>query len=272
MTKENLYKTLGVLHPVVLKRALNINIRPLIKKTLFLGWFSKSAKAYTEKLEQSKHAKKHFPFKWENALPILTEHKEQAAGIDEHYFLQDLYVARKIKEANPKRHVDIGSRFDGFIAHLLTFRDVEVVDVRPFEVPIKGLHFTQDDATELRNFKDNELESLSCLHAIEHFGLGRYGDPIDPDGPWKLSQAITRVLKPGGKLYLSTPIGKQTLYFNGHRVFSPDTIKDMFSDLTLKQFDAITPGYNYLEDTSFDEVKNERYACGIFMFEKENTK
>ena len=27
-----------------------------------------------------------------------------------------------------------------------------------------------------------KTDSLSCLHAIEHFGLGRYSDPIDING------------------------------------------------------------------------------------------
>jgi hypothetical protein len=36
---------------------------------------------------------------------------------------------------------------------------------------------------------DGYCDSLSCLHALEHFGLGRYGDPIDPRGHEK---GITR--------------------------------------------------------------------------------
>ena len=63
-------------------------------------------------------------------------------------------------------------------------------------------------------------DSLSCLHALEHFGLGRYGDPVDYDGYLKGFDNLYRILKPGGRLYFSVPMGPQRIEFDAHRVFS----------------------------------------------------
>ena len=71
------------------------------------------------------------------------------------------------------RHVDVGSRVDGFSSHLLVFRSVEVVDIRPIESSVPELKFVQSSATDLSIFGDDSLESLSSLHATEHFEIGR---------------------------------------------------------------------------------------------------
>lgn len=147
------------------------------------------------------------------------------------YFHQDLLAARWIYDANPGRHVDVGSRLDGFIAHLAVFREVEVLDIRPQECHINRITFRQLDIT--RDLPDEWLaatDSLSCLHTIEHFGLGRYGDAIDPDGYGKGLGQLKRMVKPGGMLYLSTPIGPQRVEFNAHRVFAAATVIGWFAE------------------------------------------
>jgi len=107
--------------------------------------------------------------------PCLGNWREAAGKIDRHYFYQDLWAARKIYQARPAHHVDVGSRIDGFVAQLLCFMPVTVVDIRSLPLSIEGLTFIQDDAATLRCFADASAESLSCLHALEHFGLGDTG-------------------------------------------------------------------------------------------------
>ncbi len=68
-----------------------------------------------------------FPATLAHVYPCLGDRNETAATLGE-YFHQDLWVAQKVFAASPLEHWDIGSRIDGFIAHLLTFRSVNVID------------------------------------------------------------------------------------------------------------------------------------------------
>lgn len=209
-----------------------------------------------------------FPASLADAYPILSDWSKKAGSTGGHYFLQDLWMARRIFAARPQRHVDIGSRIDGFVAHLLVFMPVELVDIRPLPSTVGGLSFTQDDATRLGTFADNSVESLSSLHAAEHFGLGRYGDPVDPQACFKFMNALARVLAPGGRLYFSVPVGRQRVEFNAHRVFAPRTVLDSFPTLELRAFAAIDDAGVLREQARPDDVAGADFACGLFEFGK----
>lgn len=178
-----------------------------------------------------------------------------------------MWAARKIRKRAPDRHVDIGSRLDGFITHLLVFRDVIVVDIRPVESDVEGLSFIRGDATELAFLKDVSVRSISSLHAAEHFGLGRYDDPIDPEGHAKFISHLQRVLKPDGRLYFSVPVGRERVEFNAHRVLSPHTILDEFDELELVALDGVIGG-DFVESASPQELEKGNHACGMFEFTK----
>jgi len=123
---------------------------------------------------------------------------DASAGLLDYYFWQDLWASKKIFEKHPSEHFDIGSRVDGFIAHVLSFMTVTMIDIRPLPEKIENLKFIQADATNLENIPDNSIESLSSLCAPEHFGLGRYGDPVDPDACFKAMKSMQRVIQRGG--------------------------------------------------------------------------
>ena len=158
------------------------------------------------------------------------------------YFYQDLWAARKIFQKRPSEHFDIGSSVAGFIAHVLSFMPVTMVDVRPLPDKIEGLKFIQADATNLDGIADNSIESLSSLCAPEHFGLGRYGDPVDPDACFKAMKSMQRVLKSGGGyLYCAVPVGETScVAFNAHRIFAPELITETFNQLQLVDFSVIS--------------------------------
>jgi hypothetical protein len=201
-------------------------------------------------------------------FPILTDLKGGAGYTTDHYFYQDLWAARKIFERAPREHMDVGSRIDGFIAHLLTFRTVTVIDIRPFEGAIRGLTFFQDDATEMAKIGTDSVESLSSLHVAEHFGLGRYGDPVDPHACFRFMASLQRILAPGGRLYFSVPIGRERVEFNAHRVFAPETVLRNFSELELASFSFISDDGSLLEDQNPLALPPSELACGLFEFTK----
>lgn len=57
------------------------------------------------------------------------------------------------------------------------------------------------------------------ISSFEHDGLGMYGDPLDPEGDLKAMRNMKRVVKPGGLLFLSIPVGKDKVLFNNARIY-----------------------------------------------------
>ena len=209
-----------------------------------------------------------FRLSWRRIQPCLGDHRESSGRLDRHYFYQDLWAARKIHEARPDHHIDIGSRIDGFVSHLLCFMPVTVVDIRPLGKCVAGLNFIRDDATTLKQFPDSSVESLSSLHAVEHFGLGRYGDAIKWGACFDVMRSFERVLRRGGRLYLSVPIGTERLEFNSHRVFAPSTVMQTLVNLRLMSFSAIDDDGNLHENVDPADFGGMWYGCGLFEFTK----
>lgn len=229
---------------------------------------------YNEKMKNCVDGKS-FIIKKENMRLISSDLSAAAGYPEEHYFAQDIWGAKKIYENMPQNHYDIGSRVGGFLAHILIFLEkVNYIDIRPLPYRIKKLNFIQGDATNLEKIKDESIFSLSSLHAVEHFGLGRYGDPIDPEACFKAIRAFQRVLAIGGKLYFAVPVAAQdTLEFNAHRIFNPQTIINAFDELKLVEFSLIVGKEVNSKVINIDEIAEvcqalPDYSCGLFEFVK----
>ena len=250
---------------------LNLGFDP--RKILSYKFFFKYRKDRSEWLNQGG--------KITGSYMILNDYKDNAGNAKGHYFHQDLLIAKLINEHSPKRHVDVASRIDGFVAHVASFREIEVLDVRPLEKSVhKNIKFIQADLMSPQNL--GEIDSLSCLHAIEHFGLGRYTDPIDVEGHNKGIANLVDLVSPGGRLYISFPIGKnEEVYFNAHRVFKPLTIFDHPSInkcMNLIRFDYVDDKGDLHLNMDMAEVNSNINAsemntetitgCGIYTFEK----
>lgn len=217
---------------------------------------------------QMKTAEDSIPFG--KLYPCLKDRGEQSGTSSGHYFHQDLLVATRIFEAQPEKHVDIGSRIDGFVAHVAAFREIEVLDVRPLEIACQNIRFKQADLMREEPSMEAYCDSVSCLHALEHFGLGRYGDILDYNGHRKGLDAITRLLTVGGTLYLSVPIGPLRIEFNAHRVFSLSYLLEIFSvNYEVKEFSYVDDHGDLHRGMQLTEelIGNNcgcRYGCGIF--------
>ncbi len=203
---------------------------------------------------------------------ILKDYKDPAGKIDTHYFHQDLLVANYISERNPKRHIDIGSRLDGFVAHVAAFRTIEVFDIRPMRKNLhKNIIFKQMDINDINMHE--KADSVSCLHAIEHFGLGRYGDNIDINGHKKGLDNLISIVSDGGILYVSFPIGNfDQVVFNAHRIFQPKSILGyncVSKNLKLINFDYIDDdGIVHSNVNIHIHQIDTIYGCGIYTFQK----
>lgn len=214
-------------------------------------------------------------FKFGSFYPCLGDRFTASGQAKGHYFHQDLLVANRIFTNQPKHHVDVGSRVDGFVAHVASFRTISVVDIRPLASQIKNIEFLQAD---LMNALPTGLlgtcDSLSCLHALEHFGLGRYGDPVLWDGYLIGFDNLLTLLQPSGKFYFSVPIGEQRIEFNAHRVFSVAYLLTMFANrLQVDNFSFVDDNGDLHENVLLDEQSLKHnfgcaYGCGIFQLTK----
>ena len=207
--------------------------------------------------------------------PCIGDRFTDSGSAKGHYFHQDLLVARRINLNNPRRHVDVGSRIDGFVAHVAAFRAIEVIDIRPLPNNIPNVTFKQADL--MAPVEESLLEycdSSSCLHAIEHFGLGRYGDPVSYDGYILGLNNLYRMLRKGGKLYFSVPIGPQRIEFNGHRVFSISYLLECFDGkYRIDEFSFVDDRGNLHENALISDGGVQSnfgcvFGCGIFELTK----
>lgn len=208
-------------------------------------------------------------------MPCLHDWYEEGGDTKSEYFWQDLHVAQAIYLKNPMKHVDIGSRIDGFVTHVASFREIEVFDIRSVTSQVPGVIFRQQDFMNPSESPIEYCDSLSCLHALEHFGLGRYGDEIDPGGYAVGLKNMVKTLQLGGLFYLSVPIGIERVEFNAHRVFDPCSLIQLAeaNNLSLKDFAWIGANQLLIQSVNFEqdmnELSNQRYALGIFTFVKQ---
>lgn len=237
---------------------------PMLRKWAALPIFFRNAVAYRL---MSHDESLRISFK--DIYPSTGDRFLKAGAATGHYFHQDLWAARLVFESGCKFHVDVGSRIDGFVAHCLPFCKVTFVDIRPLAGNAPGLLFKQGSILKLP-FADGSVESLSCLHVIEHIGLGRYGDQVNPAGHKLAANELSRVLAPGGVLLIGTPVGRERLCFDGHRIFDPLSVSDMFPSLQLKEFSLIDDsGFQIKANATYDDARCCDYGCGLFRFLKQ---
>lgn len=203
------------------------------------------------------------PLRLLDSYPCLLDRTE-TTPFDSHYFYQDIWAFKAIHASGTKNHIDVGSRV--ILAGMLTaITEVTFVDIRPLTVGLENFDSKQGSILALP-FSDNSVPSLSCLHVAEHIGLGRYGDPLDPEGTKKAARELARVLAPTGDLYFSVPVGKPRVCFNAHRIHSPQHVLDFFHDLQLVQFSGIDDEGTFEQDMEPDVLADAAYACGLFHF------
>lgn len=204
--------------------------------------------------------------------PVLGEHSSHSGNFDKQYFYQDLIVANYIYKKNPTRHIDIGSRVDGFVSNVASFRKIEVFDIRKNHFSHENITFSQFDFMKSNISMEEITDSLSCLHTIEHFGLGRYGDPINPNGHIIGFKNILMLLKKKGFFYFSIPISKlDRVYFNSERTFEPLGVLKWSDDLQLVRFDLIDENGKIFYNCDINNKKTFlelTYGCGIYTFRK----
>ncbi len=232
-----------------------------VKKEL---WFYKTLHAY-KKLDKNGR----FPIYRRNFFKCLDDNTKNT-GFDTHYEYHQAWAARVLAQINPKKHIDISSKIT-FNVVTSAFIPIEFYDFRPAKIyGLNNIECKQADLTNL-HFGDNSIESISCMHTLEHIGLGRYGDKVDPMGDIRAMNELARVTAPGGNLLIAVPVGKPRVQFNAHRIYSHSMVLEQFKDFELVEY-ALIPD-NTLEtgiiyNATKELTNTQTYACGCFWFRK----
>lgn len=221
-----------------------------------------------KKLQKKTNSDAQFKMEISNLFPILSE-KTSTTKFDRHYIFHTAWAARVVKKLNPKEHIDISSSLY-FCSIVSAFLPVKFYDYRPADLSLSNLSSEAGDLMSLP-FANNSIETISCMHVIEHIGLGRYGDPLDPNGDVKAINELKRVTQKNGYIIFVTPVGVPQIMFNAHRIYSYNQIIDRFSGCELVEFSLIKDsalGGSIVYNADPNLVAEQSYGCGLFVFKK----
>jgi len=176
--------------------------------------------------------------------------------IDPVYLYQDAWAFEHIVRERPEHHVDVGSHHK-YVVLLSKIVPVTMVDIRPLTTPVNTLHFQSGSILDLP-FQDGSIPSVSSMCVIEHIGLGRYGDPLDPNGTEKALAELKRIVTRGGNLYLSVPLDDENrIYFNAHRAFREDYLLSLFKPFRIMD-------RKYIFDGIFGDELRSGFGVGCY--------
>jgi 2-polyprenyl-3-methyl-5-hydroxy-6-metoxy-1,4-benzoquinol methylase len=97
-------------------------------------------------------------------------------------------------------------------------REVWVLDQRRYPFAHPNLRTLCADVLRDPLDVSGSLDVVISISTIEHVGLGRYGDLVDPDGDRHAVERLWKLLRTGGRLILSVPAGKPATQ-RGYRVY-----------------------------------------------------
>lgn len=223
-----------------------------------LAWYASDYRAYRRMPGAE-------PMRLADAAPSLHE-RTGAHDLDAHYFYVNAWAMRRIVTSAPARHYDFASQ-TVLSAQLSSVVPTVYMDYRPLRVDLDRLGTVAGDLLRIP-FRAGSIGSMSCLHVAEHIGLGRYGDPLDPDGTKKGAAELNRVLAPGGNLFFAVPVGRPRLCFNAHRIHSAERIREYFGDLELVEYSGVDDSGRFHERVALDRFRDDEYGCGMFWFRK----
>ena len=228
--------------------------------------FKNEFNQFEEKTKEVKRGE--FRLSWADRKLMLKD-RTSYTSFDHHYVYHTAWAARILQEKSVTNHIDISSSLY-FASIVSAFIPVTFYDYRPAALRLSQLETDSADLTKLL-FDDDSISSLSCMHVVEHIGLGRYGDPINPNGDINAMNELNRVVKHSGSLLFVVPVGMPKIMFNAHRIYDPEMILAYFEDMDLYEFSCVLDSGEFKRKVSPSICENQQYACGMYHLIKRNS-
>lgn len=88
-----------------------------------------------------------------------------------------------------------------------------------------------------------QFDAAFSISSFEHDGLGRYGDPLNPNGDVETMAKMKTVVRPSGLLFLALPVGRDALVWNAHRIYGSRRLPWLLAGWKIIDFFGVRPGY-----------------------------
>lgn len=169
------------------------------------------------------------------------------------YVLECVFAAEMLHKVRARRILDVGS-YRLFTIGLCAAWETEVTVLEIREVPDE---LCGSEVRVVGDIKEISLpvryDAVVSLCALEHFGLGKYGEEFDINADRKAIGNIADSLVAGGHFIFTTTIGEKAIvWFNAHRVYSHEILHDMAE---ANGFDIVKERVILIgNDTSFQEL------------------
>jgi hypothetical protein len=121
------------------------------------------------------------------------------------------------------------------------------------------------------------VDFIFSFSSIEHDGLGRYGDQLNPWGDVETMARLHCLLHDDGFMFLSIPTGRDCMVWNAHRIYGRYRLRVLFQDWWLLKdcYSTADPSkYMTLLLYAEDEHNKEtyRYHETVWILQKQSLK
>ena len=115
-----------------------------------------------------------------------------------------------------------------------------------------------DEATKKNRIE--QFDNAASFSSVEHSGMGRYGDPLDPNGDIKAVRQMHCMIKPGGLMFLGLPTSddnKSYVVYNAHRYYG---VKRLTKLLPTEDWELLETAPKYAEHQVYVARKKDNFC------------